>query len=78
MSSKMQPDRPARPPHRSPIPIGPAGTPPPTGSLRAAVRGLWADARGYQRLAYLVGAGLILLGLAHEVPSSSPGRPIPL
>jgi hypothetical protein len=35
------------------------------GSLRAAVRGWWAEARGYQRLAYLVGAGLILIGLAH-------------
>jgi len=35
------------------------------GGLRAAVRGLWAEAYGYQRLAYLVGAGLILVGLAH-------------
>ena len=35
------------------------------GSLRAAVRGFWAGARGYQRLAYLVGAGLIVIGLAH-------------
>jgi hypothetical protein len=78
MSSKMQPDRPARLPDRSPPPTQPAATPPRIGNLRAAVRGLWADARGYQRLAYLVGAGLILLGLAHEVPGSSPGRPIPL
>jgi hypothetical protein len=35
------------------------------GGLPAAVRGLWAEAYGYQRLAYLVGAGLILVGLAH-------------
>ena len=35
-----------------------------TGSPRA-VRGWWAEARGYQRLAYLVGAGLIVIGLAH-------------
>jgi hypothetical protein len=36
-----------------------------TGSLRTAVRGWWAEARGYQRLAYLVGAGLIVIGLVH-------------
>lgn len=65
MSSKMQPDRPARPPDRSPPSTQPAATPPRTGDLRAAARGFWADARGYQRLAYLVGAGLILVGLAH-------------
>ena len=35
------------------------------GSLWATVRGWWAGARGYQRLAYVVGAGLILVGLAH-------------
>jgi hypothetical protein len=35
------------------------------GNMRTAVQGLWAEARGYQRLAYLVGAGLILIGLAH-------------
>jgi hypothetical protein len=35
------------------------------GSLRTAVRGWWAEARGYQRLAYVVGAGLILIGLTH-------------
>jgi hypothetical protein len=29
------------------------------------VRGWWVAARGDQRLAYLVGAGLILIGLAH-------------
>jgi hypothetical protein len=34
-------------------------------SMLAAVRGWWAAARGYQRLAYLVGAGLILVGLVH-------------
>ena len=32
---------------------------------RASLRGWWAGARGYQRLAYLVGAGLILIGLMH-------------
>jgi hypothetical protein len=65
MSSKRRPDRPARPPDRSPPSTQPAATPPRTGDLRAAARGFWADARGYQRLAYLVGAGLILVGLAH-------------
>jgi hypothetical protein len=29
------------------------------------VRSFWTDARGYQRLAYLVGAGLLVIGLAH-------------
>ena len=33
-------------------------------SLRAAVWGWWVAARGDQRLTYLVGAGLILIGLA--------------
>jgi hypothetical protein len=33
--------------------------------VRAGLRGLWEEARGYQRLAYLVGAGLIVVGLAH-------------
>ena len=35
------------------------------GTLGAALRGWWAAAAGYQRLAYLVGAGLLLVGLAH-------------
>jgi hypothetical protein len=35
------------------------------GNMRASLRGFWDDARGYQRLAYLVGAGLIVVGLAH-------------
>jgi hypothetical protein len=35
------------------------------GDLWAALRGWWAAAAGYQRLAYLVGVGLILVGLAH-------------
>jgi hypothetical protein len=35
------------------------------GSLWATVRGWWAEARGYQRLAYVVGAALILVGLGH-------------
>jgi hypothetical protein len=34
-------------------------------SMLAAVQDWWAAARGYQRLAYLVGAGLIVVGLAH-------------
>jgi hypothetical protein len=33
--------------------------------VRALIRSFWTDARGYQRLAYLVGAGLIVIGLAH-------------
>jgi hypothetical protein len=65
MSSQLQPDRPARLPDRSPTPTEPAGTPPATARLRAAVRGWWAQAAGYQRLTYLVGAALILVGLAH-------------
>jgi hypothetical protein len=36
-----------------------------TGSLWAALGGWWVGARGYQRLAYGVGAGLLLVGLAH-------------
>jgi hypothetical protein len=67
MSSQLQPDRPARPPERSSAPAGPAGAPPGIGNLGAAVRGFWTAARGYQRLAYLVGAGLIIVGLAHAV-----------
>jgi hypothetical protein len=35
------------------------------GTIWATVRGWWAAAQGYQRLAYLVGAGLIVIGLAH-------------
>jgi hypothetical protein len=65
MSSKIRPDRPARLPDQPPTPTEPAGTPPPIASMRASLRGFWADARGYQRLAYLVGAGLIMIGLAH-------------
>jgi hypothetical protein len=65
MSSQMQPDRPTRPPNRAPPATQPTATPARIGHLRAAVRGLWADARGYQRLAHLVGAALILIGLAH-------------
>jgi hypothetical protein len=65
MSSQLQPEEPSRLPGRPPTPTEPAGTPPRLGNLRAAARSLWADARGYQRLAYLVGAGLLLIGLAH-------------
>jgi hypothetical protein len=64
MSSELAPDRPAHLPDRSPA-TQPAGIPPRMSNLRAAVRGFWDDARGYQRLAYLVGAGLILVGLVH-------------
>jgi hypothetical protein len=35
------------------------------GTMRASLRGFWDDARGYQRLAYVVGAALIMIGLAH-------------
>jgi hypothetical protein len=45
------------------------------GSLRTAFRGWWAEARGYQRLAYLVGAGLILVGLAHAAAWAVAGGP---
>lgn len=65
MPSKVQPDRLSRPPGQPPTPVEPAGTPPRIGNLRAALRGFWAAARGYQRLSYLVGAGLIAIGLAH-------------
>ena len=65
MSSKLEPDRPARRPDRSPTPTEPAGTAPRMGNTRTAVWGWWAEARGYQRLAYLVGAGLIVIGLVH-------------
>jgi hypothetical protein len=65
VSSRMQPDRPARLPDRSPTPTEPTGTALPMCSMLAAGRRFWAEARGYQRLAYLVGAGLILVGLAH-------------
>lgn len=34
-------------------------------SMVTSVRGFWEDARGYQRLAYLVGAALIAVGLIH-------------
>jgi hypothetical protein len=36
-----------------------------SGGERSSVRGWWGATPGYQRLAYLVGAGLILVGLAH-------------
>jgi hypothetical protein len=58
MPSKTRPDP-------APSPTDPAGTPPPIARLGAAVRGWWAAARGDQRLASLVGAGLLLVGLAH-------------
>jgi hypothetical protein len=45
------------------------------GSPRTAFRGWWAEARGYQRLAYLVGAGLILVGLAHAGAWAVAGGP---
>jgi hypothetical protein len=68
MSSQIRPDRPARPPRRPPPPpppTAPTGTPPRLGGVRTTLRGWWAEARGYQRLAYLVGAALIVIGLAH-------------
>jgi hypothetical protein len=65
MSSKTGPDPPSRLPDRSLPPTRPTGPLPRVGDLRAAVRGWWAGAAGYERLAYLVGAGLIVVGLAH-------------
>jgi hypothetical protein len=65
MSSQMQPERPARLPDRAAPATGPAGTPARIDSLGAALRGWWAAAAGYQRLAYPVGAALIIIGLAH-------------
>jgi hypothetical protein len=65
MSSKLRPDPPARQPDRSSTSPSPAGTPPRCSNLRAALRGWWAGARGCQRLAYLVGARLVVVGLAH-------------
>jgi hypothetical protein len=73
MSSKLQPDRSARLPDQSPTPTEPAGTPPRIGNLRAAARSFWAHARGYQRLAYLVGAGLLVIGLAHAARALAGG-----
>jgi hypothetical protein len=35
------------------------------GNMRASLRSFWDDARGYQRLTYVVGAALIMIGLAH-------------
>jgi hypothetical protein len=63
MSSNTQPDRLSHLPERSPASSGPAETPARLEPLRA--RGWWAETRGYQRLAYLVGAALIVIGLAH-------------
>ncbi|MEO3872253.1 hypothetical protein ABGB18_25870 [Nonomuraea sp. B12E4] len=34
-------------------------------AMRASVRAFWDEATGYQRLAYLVGAALMVVGLAH-------------
>ncbi|WP_214412447.1 hypothetical protein [Sphaerisporangium fuscum] len=42
-----------------------AGTSTPSEGMRASLKGFWADAQGYQRLAYLVGAALIATGLVH-------------
>jgi len=65
MSSQLQPDRSARLPDPSSIPAEPAATPHLIANMRASIQGFWADASGYQRLAYLVGAALITIGLAH-------------
>jgi hypothetical protein len=73
MSSKLAPDRPAPLPNRAPPAIEPTGTPPPMGDLWAAVRGWWPAAAGSQRLAYLAGAGLILVGVALGRTSSRLG-----
>jgi hypothetical protein len=65
MSSPLRPDRPARLPDQPRPPTEPASAPAPVGTMWAAVRGWWARARGYQRLAYVVGGALILVGLGH-------------
>lgn len=64
--SSMQPDPPARRSNRSPPATQLAGTRqlPPACGRQSGTSGRM---RGYQRLAYLVGAGLILIGLAHAV-----------
>jgi hypothetical protein len=45
------------------------------GTVGAAGRGFWDDVRGYQRLAYLVGVGLLLVGLAHAALWALAGGP---
>ena len=65
MSNELQPDRPSHLPGRPPTPTELAGIPSLVGKMRATVRSFWAEAPGYQRLAYLVGVGLLLIGLAH-------------
>jgi hypothetical protein len=42
-----------------------AGLPSLLAGMRASLRAFWDDAPGYQRLAYVVGVGLIAIGLAH-------------
>jgi len=73
MSSKLEPGRLLCLPDPAAAPTGPAGPPARMGDLWAAVRGWWAQAAGYQRLASLVGAGLILVGLAHAALWALPG-----
>jgi hypothetical protein len=65
MSSVNPPDLSSHMPNPSRSAPDPAGTPPLHGSMRASLRGFWDDAPGYQRLAYLVGAALIVAGLVH-------------
>jgi hypothetical protein len=76
VSGELESERPARLPDRPPTPTGPAGTPARIDSLGAAVRGWWDDAAGYQRLVYLVGAGLLLVGLAHAALWAVAGGPV--
>lgn len=44
-----------------------ASAPPVLPAMRASLRGYWSDARPAQRLAYVAGAVLIAVGLAHGV-----------
>jgi hypothetical protein len=62
-SSRIWPDRPAR--LADPNPRRTGWDSPRIATMRAAVRSLWADAAGDQRLAYLVGACSVAIGLAH-------------
>lgn len=75
MSSDVQPHGPARPPGRSPAPTEPARTPSLIGNMWASLRSFWDDARGYHRLAYLVGAALIAVGLVHAAMWAVTGGP---
>jgi hypothetical protein len=63
------------------IPSGPSAhlpgrTPSLFSAMWASLRGFWDDAPGYRRLAYLVGVGLIVVGLAHAAIWAVVGGPV--